>query len=268
VSAALVTGGGRGIGRAVARRLAADGWAVSLVARSADEHEDAVREVEGAGGRAVACPADVTDEEAVARAVARTLDVLGPVDVLVNNAGALGTIGPPWEADPGEWWRDVEVTLRGAFLCTRAVVPAMLGRRTGRVVNVSSYVAVRPSPYLSGYAAGKAALLAFTEALAAAGREHGLRAFAVAPGFVETAMTERLTRSEAGRRWLPEAGSGKRVAPERVAALVAFLASGRADPLSGRFVHALDDVDELARRADEIARDDLYAPRLRTLPGG
>jgi NAD(P)-dependent dehydrogenase (short-subunit alcohol dehydrogenase family) len=262
---AVVTGAGRGVGRVVAGGLARAGMAVALVARSADELEAAEAEIRSAGGTALALAADVTDGIAIGRAVARASADLGPIDLLVDNAGTLGPIGPPWEAEPDAWWRDVEVTLRGAFLCVRAVMPSMLERGAGRIVNISSYVAVRPSPYLSGYAAGKAALVSFTEALHAAGAPHGVRAFAVTPGFVETAITDRLRNTEAGRRWLPETGAGGSVDPERTAELIRRIAAGELDALGGRFIHALDDVDEVLRRMDEVERDDLYAPRLRRL---
>ena len=124
-------------------------------------------------------------------------------------------------------------------------------------------MAARPAPYLSGYAAAKAALASFSESLAAALREHGIAVFTITPGLFRSALMDHLMQSDAGRRWLPEVGSGRWVEPERVERLVAFLASGRGDALSGRFLHALDDLDDLAARAEEIAEDDLFALRLR-----
>jgi NAD(P)-dependent dehydrogenase (short-subunit alcohol dehydrogenase family) len=255
---ALVTGAGRGIGRAVAASLAEAGARVALVARSPEALAEAAGEV---GGLAV--PADVTDAVAVEGAVAQAESELGPISLLVNNAGTLRAIGPTWEVAADDWWGDVETSLRGAFLCSGAVLPGMVSRGRGRIVNVSSYVGVRPSAWTSGYAAAKAALVSFTESLAAETAEHGLAVFAVAPGFVETEMTRRLAESPEGRRWLPETGSGRHVDPEEVGRLVAYLASGAADGLSGRFLHVLDDVEALAARAEEIRRDDLYVPRMR-----
>jgi NAD(P)-dependent dehydrogenase (short-subunit alcohol dehydrogenase family) len=260
---AVVTGGGRGIGQAVALRLARNGGPVAVVARSPGELAETVALVEADGGQAHAESVDVTDADGVARAFEAIVRRLGPVDLLVNNAGTAAAIGPVWEVEAEDWWRDVETSLRGAFLCARAVLPDMLERRRGRVINMSSYVALRPSPSLSGYAAAKAALLSFTEALAAEASPYGVAVFAASPGHVRTATVMHMLESEAGRRWLPDVPSATPLEPERAADLVAFLASGRADALSGRFFHALDDIEALVARADEVVRDDLYAVRLR-----
>jgi NAD(P)-dependent dehydrogenase (short-subunit alcohol dehydrogenase family) len=177
----------------------------------------------------------------------------------------MAALGAPWDLDPTTWWRDVETSLLGAFLWTRAVAPGMVERGGGRIVNVVSTVAARPSPYASGYAAAKAGLASLTEAVAAAGAASRLRAFAVAPGFVETAMTARLRDADVSP-WFAGAGAGGSVDAARTGSLVAYLASGAADVLSGRFLHVLDDVPELVRRADEVASADAYALRLRRLP--
>lgn len=247
-------------------RLAREGTPVAVLSRSGSELAETVALVEADGGRAHAVPVDVTDAVGVARAFEEVVDRLGPVDLLVNNAGTAAALGPVWEVDVDEWWRDVETSVKGTFLCTRAVLWDMLERRRGRVINMSSYAAVRPSPHLSAYAAAKAALLSLTEALAAEVRPFGVTVFAVSPGHVRTAMVQHMLESEAGRRWLPDVASSTPLEPERVAELVAFLASGQGDALSGRFLHALDDVEALAARADEIVRDDLYAARLRRDP--
>lgn len=248
-----MTGGNRGLGRHVAEALAAEGATVAVLSRSGGT-------IDGALG----LRADVTDLDAVRSAFARVERELGSVDILVNNAGTAAAIGPVSDVDPELWWSDVSVSLRGAFHCCRAVLPAMLERRQGRIVNVSSSVAIRASPYLSGYAAAKAALLSFTESIAAEGSARGVRVFAVTPGRVATELTERMVSTDEGRRWLPGLQQGDWVDPALGARLVVFLASGRGDALSGRFLHALDDVDELAAKAEEIVRDDLYVSRLRT----
>jgi NAD(P)-dependent dehydrogenase (short-subunit alcohol dehydrogenase family) len=263
---AVVTGGGRGVGRAVALRLARDGARVAVLARSVDELAETVSLVEDAGGVAHAVSVDVTDAGAVSKAFRAVDRTHGPVELLVNNAGTAAALGPAWEVDPEDWWRDVETSVRGAFLCSRAVLPGMLERGRGRVVNMSSYVAARPSPYLSAYAAAKAAILSFTEALAAETRDAGVTVFAVTPGHVRTAMVRNMLESDEGRRWLPDVANSTPVDADRVADVVAFLASGRGDALTGRFLHALDDVEALAGRADEIVADDLYAVRLRRDP--
>ena len=264
---ALVTGASRGIGRATALALADAGFAVGLLARSRAGLEETRELVVSRGAAAATAPGDVTDARAVDRAVALVEAALGPVDALVNNAGSLQAIGPVWEVDAGEWWTDVHTSLGGAFNLCRAVVPGMIARRGGRIVNLVSYAAARPAPYESGYAAGKAALASLTESLAASLAEHDVRAFSVAAGFTHTAMTRLLSRSEAARRWLPSAGSGRVVEAEASAKLIAALATGAADELNGRFLHTLDELETLLSRLDEIRRDDLYALRLRRLPG-
>jgi 3-oxoacyl-[acyl-carrier protein] reductase len=264
---ALVTGASRGIGRATALALADAGFVVGLLARSADALEETRELVAARGAGAVCAAVDVTDPEAVERAVAVVEQELGPVEALVNNAGSLRAIGPLWTVDPADWWADVDTSLGGAFALCRAVVPGMIDRRAGRIVNVVSYSAVRPAPFQSGYAAGKAALASLTEALAASLEEHGVQAFSVAPGFTRSEMTRRLTESDEGRRWLPDAGSGDVVEAEQTAKLIVGLASGGADELSGRFLHTLDDLETLLDRLEEIRSDDLYALRLRRLPG-
>jgi 3-oxoacyl-[acyl-carrier protein] reductase len=263
---ALVTGGARGFGRASALALGRAGFKVGIVARSEGELQATHELLAAAGVDAASFVADVTDLIALDAAVHSLQSDLGPITALVNNAGTLAAIGPVWDADPVAWWGDVETTLRGAFNACRCVVPGMVERRTGRIVNVSSYAGVRPSPYQSGYACAKAALLSLTDALASSLEPHGVRAFSVSPGFVVTEMTRHLTESPEGRRWLPDAGTGTVVDIDVGAQLVALLCSGGADALNGRFVHALDDVAELLRCLEQIETDDLYAPRLRRLP--
>jgi NAD(P)-dependent dehydrogenase (short-subunit alcohol dehydrogenase family) len=263
---AVITGGSRGIGRATAVALAEEGFAVALLARSLAGLDETRELVVERGGKAIAAVADVTDPQAVRDASVAVAEQLGErVALLVNNAGSLRAIGPVWEVNPDDWWTDVRTSLGGAFVCCREFVPGMIERGEGRIVNLTSYVAIRPTPYQTGYAAGKAALASLTEALAASLEGTGVKAFSVAPGFTETEMTRNLVESEAGQRWVPEAGKGRIVDVERSARLIAFLASGGGDVLNGRFIHALDDVDELLMRIDEIRRDDLYAPRLRRL---
>jgi NAD(P)-dependent dehydrogenase (short-subunit alcohol dehydrogenase family) len=261
---AIVTGAGRGVGRAIAEALAAEGAAVALAARSEPELAEVARQL----ARAVAVPTDVTRAADVARLVETTEHELGPPTLLVAGAGTWGHVGPAWEGDPEAWWRDVEVTLRGAYLCARAVLPGMVARGSGRIVALASYAATGPRPYSSGYASGKVALLRFVDSLAAEVGDHGVSVFAITPGFVRTRLVEDVARSEDGRRWLPElAERPDALEPERAGRLVVELARGRADALSGRFLHVLDDLDDLIARADEISRDDLYALLFRRKSG-
>ena len=266
---ALVTGGGRGIGRAIAQALAKAGAAVTVVARSADQLAETVALIEQAGGRAIAVTANVTDQPVVERMAREVEQQLGPVDLLVNNAGHGGQVGATWEVDSADWWRCIDVNLRGPFLCARAVVPGMMARRRGRIVTTASHTGLGLWPGLSAYAISKAAVIRLCETLAAEIKEYGIRVFAIHPGGVKTALTKSQFLSDAARKWFPEiydyatqGGSGQ--PPERAAELVLFLASGRADALSGCFISVGDDVAEMVSRAEEIQQNELHTLRLRT----
>lgn len=254
---ALVTGGGRGVGEAIVTRLAADGWRVAIAARSADQ----IERVAAATG-ALPLALDVTDADAVAGAVATAEADLGPIDLLVNNAGLAGESGPTWEQDEAAWWRVFEVNVLGVFLCVRAVLPGMRARGSGRIVNVASNAAFfamgdsYDGQVNSAYMASKAALVRLTEALAAEARTDGVAVFAISPGMVKTAMTEPV---------FPELWNDPDVwtPPERTADLVAFLASGALDALSGRYIHAAnDDWESMPERVEAIRAGDLNALRL------
>ena len=269
---AIVTGGGRGIGRAIAQGLAKSGSAVAVVARSGDQLAETVALIEDAGGRAMAVTADVTDEQAVQVMVSEVEDQLGPVDLLDCNAGVMGPTGPTWEVDGDEWWRCVEVNLRGPFLCSRAVLPGMVARRSGRIITTASGAGIEPWPFGAAYAIAKGAAITFSENLAAETGEHGISVFSIHPGFVRTAMTEGVAASPDDEKWcggmfrtsLAEGYPLECVLPERAANLVLFLASGRADALSGCYVSVDDDVAGMVSRAEEIRQDQLHALRLRT----
>jgi len=243
VSVAFVTGASRGVGQELARALAEAGHDVALGARSDLSETSAL--VEAEGRRALPLALDVTDAPGIEEAVARAQRELGPLDLVVNNAGTDRAIAPLWEADPEEWWADVDVHLRGTFLVCRAALPAMLSRGLGRIVNVSSNAGMRPSPYNSAYGAAKAAILNLTESLAASLEGTGLYAFAISPGYVRTAMTERLLDVQAEKGWFPHLEGRDTLDPALAGRLVVALASGKADRLSGRYFHALDDLDEL-----------------------
>ncbi len=255
---ALITGAGRGIGAAIAARLSSDGWRVAVAARS----RGALAGVAESTG-ALAVPLDVTDARAVTAAVEQVEAELGPLSLLVNNAGVAGVGGPTWEKEPPDWWRVFEVNVLGAFLCARAVLPGMCERRSGRIVNVSSnaaFFAVGDDWDLridSAYMASKAALVRMTEALAAEARGEGVSVFAISPGMVKTSMTEQVFEDI----WDEP---GLWAAPDVTADLVAFLGSGALDAISGRYIHAVnDDWKTMPNRVAEIRADDLNALRLR-----
>ena len=270
---ALVSGGGRGIGRLLGARLAGAGAAVGLIARSGDELAAAAGEIHRAGGMAAAAVADVTDQRATAAAVAELRERLGTVDVLVNNAGVSGPVGPLWEAPTAGWWRAVEVNLGGAFVLTQLALEHMIPAGRGRIINITSYAGVYRWPLLSAYAASKAALVKLTETLAEETRPHGVSVFSVDPGLLPIGLGEAALRATAGRQtpagrvqgWIRDQfAAGRGADPEQAARLIVALASGHADRLSGRHLSVTDNLDALLPRIDQIERDDLHTLRLRT----
>jgi NAD(P)-dependent dehydrogenase (short-subunit alcohol dehydrogenase family) len=266
---ALVTGGGRGIGRAIAQSLAAAGAAVAVTSRSADELNETVRVIEKDGGRAVAYAADVTDATQIQPTVTAIEASLGPIDVLVNNAGSLGPLKPLLETEVSDWWRAIEVNLLGPLLCTRLVLPGMVSRRRGRIINVSSGGGTMAIPFFSSYVCGKTAVIRFTECLAIETKPYGIAVFSISPGTVRTAMSEYSLNSPEGKKWLPWFkrifDEGLVVPPERPAELVLELASGRADSLSGRFLSIYDDLGELLKSVADLEQKNLYALKVERL---
>jgi len=174
-----------------------------------------------------------------------------------------------WETDPDLWWQDVTTNLYGTFLCTRAVLPTMIERRTGTIINLSGGGAASSAPYWSGYASSKAGVLRFTECLAAEVASYGIQAYAINPGLVRTAMTEFLLeqpRVAEYAPWFPPAMQGGTVSPDLAGQLVVFLATVRDRRLSGRVFSVYAEYENLSAEAERIARDDLYMLRLRGIP--
>jgi NAD(P)-dependent dehydrogenase (short-subunit alcohol dehydrogenase family) len=269
---ALVTGGSSGLGREISLRLAAAGASVGVMARSEDQVDKTVAEIASAGGRALSAIADVSDRGAVEKAVEAVERELGPVDLLVNNAGISGPVAPFWEADPDDWWSAVEVNLRGAALCSSAVLSGMVARKSGRIVNMASNAGVYRWPYLSAYAVSKAGMIKLTENLAVETKKHRVKLFAIDPGMIRVGMTRALLEQEIPpghpaeiiASWFRQEMAGGREVPlARGAELVALLASGRADALSGCYLTVYDDIEALVEQAPSIKRAELYTLRLR-----
>jgi NAD(P)-dependent dehydrogenase (short-subunit alcohol dehydrogenase family) len=269
-TASVITGGGRGIGRVLAQALAGAGAAVGLIARSGDELAETVGLVTAAGGTAEAARADITDQQAVAEAIGALCRRLGPVDLLVNNAGVSGPFGDAWQVDADDWWRAVEINLRGSYLCSRVVLPAMTARGTGRIVNITSEAGAFRWPQVSAYSVSKAAMIKFTENLAAEAGRHGVRAFSVHPGITPIGLSERALAGVAPpgsaearmHAWLRrELRDGRGAEPALVAALVVRLAAGHADQLSGCHLSVHDDLDAILACGPGVR--DRYQLRLR-----
>jgi NAD(P)-dependent dehydrogenase (short-subunit alcohol dehydrogenase family) len=246
---ALVTGASSGIGRHLVEGLAARGMAVAGLARNADRLQTAMDEVATAtGARTLAVAADVTDRASVEAAVAEVVGKLGQVDLLVNNAGLIDEFEVPvWEADADQWWDVVSSHIRGAQLTIRTVVPWMVLRNRGKVVNLNSGMGARGVAEYSAYSVAKAGLMRLTESLTLGLEGSDVRAFDVAPGVVETPMTRAMPKWQGFTGWTP---------PEAVVELVAAIAAGELDQWSGRFVRAgQDDLDVLRSTTPEgVAR--------------
>jgi NAD(P)-dependent dehydrogenase (short-subunit alcohol dehydrogenase family) len=265
---AVVTGAGRGIGAASAHALAAAGFSVVVSARSRDQIERVAAELTAMGKRAWPVVCDVTSEESVL-ALFRQAAEFGPVAVLVNNAGAAASMSVI-KTSLNEWNRLMAVNATGAFFCTRAVLPGMIERKWGRVVNVASTAGLQGAKYIAAYSAAKHALMGFTRSAAAEVANTGVTVNAVCPGFVDTEMTteslDRIiaktgrTREEALAAALTSAGQSRLITADEVALAVAALCADRPDPPNGEAV-VLDGREPMAGRYAIINPEELGAPR-------
>lgn len=260
---ALVTGASRGIGREIALGLARAGLDVALLARDAARLEAVAAEIRSAGGTAVVLTADVSDPAAVRAAVGQAEDALGSIDLLVNNAGAIESEHPLWEADPDEWWSVFETNVRAPFLFSRYAVPGMIARGGGRIVDLASGASSHEMPGgSSAYNASKTALVRMGANLHNDGFRHGIRVFELAPGVVRTDMSTGMTLHEGRTEWTPV---------ERVTDVVNAIATGELDACSGWFLRVTDDTPEsLKALAADAAEQGVAATarRLRVLPAG
>jgi len=229
---ALVTGASRGIGRAVAQALAAEGASVVLGARDAARLQEVVAAIAAAGGKAEALTLDVASAESVAAGFEKLLAVHGRLDLLVNNAGITrDTL--LLRMKPEQWSEVLDTNLTGAFLCTQAALKPMLKQRAGRIVNISSVVGLTGNAGQTNYAASKAGLIGFTKAVAREVASRSITVNAVAPGFIETDMTAAMT-DKARDSMTAAIPLGRVGSPEDVAGAVCFLASDAAAYVTGQ----------------------------------
>jgi 3-oxoacyl-[acyl-carrier protein] reductase len=226
---AIVTGGGRGIGRATALALAQDGAAVVLAARTAAEIEAVAGEVRAAGGRALPIRCDVTDEGAVSALVAQSLEAYQRIDILVNNAGFALPGRPILETPLADWERILRVNLTGPFLCAKAVLPAMIRQRAGKIINVASIGGRVGFAGIAAYGAAKAGLIHFTASLAAEVKPYGIDVNAVCPSGTDTRMLHETGRAK---------GRTNLIRPEEIANVIRFLASPDSSAITGTAVEA------------------------------
>lgn len=232
---ALVTGSARGIGRAIALKLAERGAGVVVNDIEGAPAAEVVAAIEAGGSKACAIFADVSQPEDVNRLVDEAVARMGSVDILVNNAG-ITRDGLLLRMSDAEWDEVLNINLKGAFLCTRAVLRHMVRQRSGRIVNIASVVGLVGNSGQANYAAAKAGLVALTKTTAKEVASRGITANAVAPGFIDTEMTQRLSDAVKGQA-VAQIPLGRFGRPEEVAAAVAFLASEEAAYITGHVLN-------------------------------
>lgn len=263
----IVTGAGRGIGRAIALELASRGHRLTLASRTVVEIEEVAGEIVRSGGTAIAVPTDITHREAVEALVERAVAEFGGLDAIVNNAGSFNTIGPTWETDPESYWRDITINLRGPYLLARAVIPRMIAAGGGTIVNMIGGGTANPIPYGNAYGTSKAGLMRFTETLAEEVRPHRIAVFATNPGLVRTAMTELQLTTDEGKRWMGRIKKafedGVDRPPTDAALLIRRLLEGDYFALTGRRFGPNDDPEEIVKDVDRIVAEDLRTLRFR-----
>ena len=218
---ALVTGAARGIGLAIASRLAADGARVAVLDLDAEGAKAAARTV---GGDAIALVADVTEAADVEAAVSRVVDAWGRLDILVNNAGITGRSFPIWELSDEDWRRVIDADLTSVFLCCRAATKVMLGQGSGRIINIASIAGKEGNPTLVPYSAAKAGVIGLTKALAKEVCTRGILVHAIAPAVIGTELLQQMEKSTVDLL-VSKIPMGRVGRPEEVAALAAWLAS-------------------------------------------
>ena len=238
---AIVTGGNKGLGRAICMALAREGARVVVAARSTDRNYQVVEEITAAGGQAVGIPLDVSERSSVEGMVQQVLAHWGQIDILVNNAAIFGKMEWIVDYDPDEWERIFAVNMRGPFLCSRAVLPHMISRGSGKILNVAAGVVdERVDLGVSAYSAAKAGLINFTRQLAAEVKRNGIYAYAIDPGGLDTDMTAEIIQSEQASPSLPEAQQVEDELrlrkPEDIMPMVLFLASDDSNMMTGRFL--------------------------------
>ena len=265
---AVITGAGRGIGRAIALAYAREGAKLALAARSEAELREGVAAASSQGAEAIAVPTDVTSQEDTERLASRVLDYFGRIDVLVNNAGVSGPVGPLEGNDVADWVNTVTVNLTGTFLVCRAVIPAMLAGSGGRIINLSGAGATNAWSNMSAYCSSKAAVVRLTEVLAQELDGKGITVNALGPGSVHTSMWDRMTvqAEEAGADFIHQLGlrvtSGGGASIDECAELAVWLASDDSGALTGRLISAAtDDFRGLPSRIEEIMAGDAYTLR-------
>lgn len=256
----MVTGASGGLGRLIAAELGRAGARVAVVGRNHDRVAGTAELVTSNGGQALPLLCDVSDVNAVEAAVARTQAVLGPIELLVNNAGEHGPIESIQNVDPTAWWRTFESNLLGTFLCTQAVLPTMSAARQGMIVNIASHAGVFRWPFCSAYSVSKAAVIKFTENLGQETLRQRIAAFAYHPGLLSIGLAETLVASGASAdtpegkvlSWFrAQESGGLLVDANRSVQVLMRLISGRYNRLTGCYMTVEDDLDAMLHRIEQ-----------------
>jgi 3-oxoacyl-[acyl-carrier protein] reductase len=266
---AIVTGSGRGIGRAIAREFARQGANVVCCARREGDVKETLGLIHGEGGAGLAVKADVTDKFDVARLVSTAIETYGHVDVLFNNAASFKAYGALWEFDADAWWGDITTNVLGPMLCSRAVLPSMMERDSGVIINMNGGGAVVPLPGGSGYGSSKACLMRLTEAWAKELERAKSRVMilAIGPGFVHTDTTHLQTTDPLAVKWIPSSKqaieAGETRPPEDCAKATVRMLQHLSPEMNGRIFEVDTDFERIAAESHRIKEQDLYVMRLK-----
>ena len=263
---AIITGAGRGIGRAIALAYAREGARLTLAARTLGELEETAHQAESMGTKACVISTDVVDQAQVENMVRKTLDRFSTIDILVNNAGVAGPVGALQNNDVPYWIRTIQVSLVGTYLCCRAVLPAMLRQNQGKIINISG-AGGRALRHMSAYGSAKAAIERLTETLSLELAGKNVQVNVMGPGAQHTRMVEEILDSAKAFNdtqliEYSQQALARKASMERVAELAVFLASDASGNLSGRLISAVtDEFLSLAPRIPDIMASDAYTLR-------
>ncbi|QAU24898.1 SDR family oxidoreductase [Dyella sp. M7H15-1] len=270
---AIVTGASRGLGRIYAEKLASQRMTVALLARDRFALDTVSEHIHAVGGNAVVIESDVGDQASIADAFAQVDERLGRVDLLINCAGDTPAVGQAWDIDHAQWWRTMEVHVRGSFLCMQEAMRRMVVSGGGRIVNLASRAGAPRWATVSAYSVAKAAIIKLTENVAEEAREKGICVFAFNPGVVQgVGMLETASHvaTEPGTVWADlgdwfrrRGETGHLVSAERGAEIIVALAKGECDFLSGRYLAVGDDFASLRKQARMIENSDVLTMRIR-----
>jgi 3-oxoacyl-[acyl-carrier protein] reductase len=259
----IITGAGRGIGKAIAKKFAMEGSVVILSARSDDELENTLQEIKNMGGDGISIHADISIIPDVQKLVSKVIENFSKIDILVNNAGMITPIGPIHEINVDDWEKAIRTNIFGTFYCMKTVLPHMISKNYGKIINISGGGAFKTMPNFSAYGASKAAMVRINEIVAAEVMQYNITVNAIAPGAINTKIMCDVV--ESGNKAGIEAERAKEVIEkggdkmERVTELAVFLASDESKGLSGKTISARwDDLDYIKKNIPDIQNSDKY----------